>query len=38
MGNKLLWDAYPAHVKVKLGMLTDQLVYIKGTDLLPPCE
>ena len=37
-GNGILWESYPEHVKARLGRLTPYMVYIKGTDLLPPCK
>ena len=37
-GNKLLWGHYPEKVRARLGQLTPYMVYIKGTDLLPPRE
>lgn len=32
---KILWAHYPEKVRARLGQLTP---YMKGTDLLPPCE
>ncbi len=37
-GNRIMWAHYPDKVKRRLGRLTDEVVYIKGTDLLPPCR
>jgi hypothetical protein len=37
-GNRLLWNSYPENVKARLGRLTPYMVFIKGTDLLPPCK
>jgi hypothetical protein len=37
-GNKILWAHYADKVKARLGELKPTIVYIKGTDLLPPCE
>lgn len=39
MGNFIVWAHYPDKVKQRLGgRLTAKPVYIKGTDLLPPCR
>jgi hypothetical protein len=38
LGNKILWAHYPDKVRARLGELKPTMVYIKGTDLLPPCE
>jgi hypothetical protein len=39
MGNFIVWMHYPDKVKQRLGgRLTAEPVYIKGTDLLPPCK
>jgi len=37
-GSKFLWAEYPATVKAKVGQLTPDLAYIKGTELLPACQ
>jgi hypothetical protein len=38
-GNRIVWSHYPAHVKARLGgRLSPDFVYIKGTELLPPCK
>lgn len=38
-GNRILWAHYPDKVKLRLGgRLSYNVVYIKGTDLLPPCR
>lgn len=38
-GNRIMWAHYPDKVKQRLGgRLSDEAVYIKGTDLLPPCN
>jgi hypothetical protein len=38
-GNRKMWAYYPDKVKQRLGgRLTAEPVYIKGTDLLPPCK
>jgi hypothetical protein len=33
----LMWAQYPEHVRARLGQLTPDMVYIKGTELLPAC-
>jgi hypothetical protein len=33
-----VWSQYPEHVRAKLGQLTPQMVWIKGTELLPECK
>lgn len=33
-----VWERYPEKVKARLGTLTANMVYMKGTELLPPCE
>ena len=33
-----LWESYPEKVKARLGQLTPQMVWIKGTELLPECK
>ena len=33
----LMWSQYPEHVRARLGQLTPDMVYIKGTELLPAC-
>jgi hypothetical protein len=38
-GNRIMWAHYPDRVKQRLGgRLSDKPVYIKGTDVLPPCK
>ena len=37
-GSQELWDSYPAKVKARLGKLTPETVWIRGTDLLPACK
>ena len=37
-GTQELWDSYPAKVKARLGKLTPEMVFIKGTELLPACK
>ena len=38
-GNRILWSHYPDKVKLRLGgRLGEQMVYMKGTELLPPCK
>lgn len=38
-GNRIMWAHYPDKVKLRLGgRLGYNVVYIKGTDLLPPCR
>jgi hypothetical protein len=34
---KLVWGLYPAKVRTKVGKLTPDMAYIKGTELLPVC-
>ena len=36
-GTNLVWAQYPEHVRARLGQLTPEMVYIKGTELLPAC-
>ena len=36
-GTNLVWAQYPEHVRARLGQLTPDMVYIKGTELLPAC-
>ena len=36
--NEELWAGYPEKVKARLGKLTPQMVWIKGTELLPECK
>ena len=36
-GTNLMWAQYPEHVRARLGQLTPEMVYIKGTELLPAC-
>jgi hypothetical protein len=36
--NKMLWEGYPEKVRARLGQLTPQIVWIKGTELLPECK
>ena len=39
VGNQVMWSHYPEHVKAKLGgRLSPDMVYIRGTELLPPCR
>lgn len=33
-----LWDSYPAKVRARLGKLTTEMVWIKGTELIPACK
>lgn len=35
---KLMWSEYPEMVRTKVGQLTPDLAYIKGTELLPECK
>lgn len=38
-GTRIMWAHYPDKVKLRLGgRLSADPVYIKGTDLLPPCR
>ena len=38
-GTQTMWAHYPDKVKIRLGgRLSDDVVYIRGTDLLPPCR
>lgn len=37
-GTQELWDSYPEKVKARLGKLTPETVWIKGTELLPECK
>lgn len=36
--NKVLWASYPILVQLKLGELKPNMVWIKGTELLPACK
>ena len=33
-----MWSEYPTLVREKVGELTPDMVYLKGTDLLPECK
>jgi hypothetical protein len=38
-GNRLFWAHYPEKVKTRLGgRLSEEMVYLRGTELLPPCK
>jgi hypothetical protein len=37
-GNKVLWEHYPIHVRQRLGTLTENMVFVRATDFIPPCK